>query len=271
MKVNKISGSSHRGLYAILALIVLTGCLIAGYLGFNQLNDIHNEPTVITDLAAQVSATDGKMIRADVITGVAGLKPGVRLSDIDLEEKRIELLDKLPALRAVTITRQTPSTLQISAEERIPVARLGISAGRDRRGRVVDTEGKVFICRRGTQTLPIIREAAAPGTQEGQFIKGRVLTALRLLEVCREREFLELNVQEIDASKTDYLTLTLGNYSRVKICWESMDNPNERSRADLTARLKNLIKNIRSNVVSGTVIWNATMPDIITADMHGTL
>ena len=43
------------------------------------------------------------------------------------------------------------------------------------------------------------------------------MAALRLVEVCREAEFLELGLLEVDTSKHDFLFATLGNYSKLKI------------------------------------------------------
>ena len=154
----------------------------------------------------------------------------------------------------------------ISADERAPVARMGLKGKGNVTGRVVDTEGMVFIWQRGTQTLPTIRETQAPGTPKGQRITGRTLAALRLIEACREPDFTEFGVLEVDVSKPDFLVATLGNYSTVKIAWEGMDDQTPASRADLVRKLTMLRKAIRSQVAPDAVIWNATMPDEITGD-----
>ena len=109
-------------------------------------------------------------------------------------------------------------------------------------------------------------EALPPGTPRGQRITRRTLAALRLIEVCREPAFLELGVLEVDVSKPDYLIATLGNYSRVKIAWEGMDEETPASRADLVRKLGLLRMAIRSRVAADAVIWNATMPDTVTGD-----
>ena len=138
-------------------------------------------------------------------------------------------------------------------------------------GRVVDTEGMVFIWQRGTQTLPVIREALPPGTPKGQRITRRTLAALRLVEASREPAFAEFGILEVDVSKPDFLLATLGNYSKVKIAWDEMDEQTPASRTELRVRLANLQKAIRSQIAPSTTIWNATMPDTVFADTQGRL
>ena len=92
------------------------------------------------------------------------------------------------------------------------------------------------------------------------------MAALRLVEVCREAEFLELGLLEVDTSKHDFLFATLGNYSKLKILWTGMDDPTPESAADLRKRLTQLRDAIRAKVVPNAVIWNATIPDRIFLD-----
>jgi hypothetical protein len=122
--------------------------------------------------------------------------------------------------------------------------------------------------------LPVIREVLPPGSAPGTRLAGRALAALKLIEVCREAEFLELAVQEVDISKRDYLIAVLGNYSKAKIAWEGFDLEGAGRREDIERQLSMLLKAIRSQVVPGTVIWNATdtsTPGRIYADTKGTL
>jgi hypothetical protein len=122
--------------------------------------------------------------------------------------------------------------------------------------------------------LPVIREPQAPGSAPGSQLKGRALAALKLIEVCRGAEFIELAVQEVDVSRRDYLFATLGNYSRAKIAWEDFDGDGAGKTKDIERQLSNLLKAIRSHVAAGTVIWNATdtsSPRRIYADTKGAL
>ena len=271
MRDNKLeSESRRRGPLVAAAVVVVTLLLVAGALGFGKLRDIYLEQCVVTDMAAQVSITSGKMVKADIIAENLGLRKGVNLAKVDFAERRRELLVRIPTLRTVTITRKLPGKVEISAEERVPIAKMGVRGRRGVTGRVVDSEGMVFPCLRGTQLLPAI-VVPPPGTAIGQMLKGRPLAALRLVETCREPEFADLSVLDVDISKPDYLLVTMGgSYARAKISWEGMDDPDTGGREDLVARLKRLRTAIRSGAADGAKLWNATMPDRIFADSERT-
>ena len=266
MKNNKIERPNRIGLVASAVIVLLVILGLAAVLGYEKLRDIYLEQCVITDMSSQVQITSGKMVHPSTIAEELGLRTGANLALIDFTAKREELLAKIPNLRRIRIERHLPDKVIVTAEERTPVARLGFKGKNVVTGRVVDTEGMVFLWQRGTQTLPVIREATPQGTPKGQRITGRTLAALRLIEACGEPEFTELGVLEVDVSKPDYLIATLGNYSRVKIAWEGMDEETPASRADLVRKLGLLRMAIRSRVASDAVIWNATMPDTVTGD-----
>lgn len=257
-KVNRIENGSRKGLKLILALATLVVGGAAVILCYGQLCRECAKRSVITDFGEQVKIESGKMVRAEVIAEYFGLKAGANLAQIDFRTKRRELLAKVPTLRAVTIRRIMPDKVVITAEERTPIARLNLRGNRRVTGRVVDSDGVVFICQRGTQMLPTIRETSSPGTQPGQLLNGRSAEALELIVTCRDAEYQELGLLEVDASKPDYLTMTLSNYSKVKIVWSD--------HADLVTRLNQLMAAIHSQIGTNVKIWNATMPDKIFAD-----
>ena len=266
MKATRIERPNHTGLFVTAVIIALAALGVGAALGYDKLREIYLEQCVITDMAAQVEITSGKMVLPSTIAEELGLRTGANLALIDFSAKRRELLAKVPNLREVRISRRLPDKVIISTDERIPVARMGLKGKSNVTGRVVDTEGMVFIWQRGTQTLPTIREAQAPGTPKGHRIAGRTLAALRFLEACREPEFVEFGVLEVDVSKPDFLLATLGNYSTLKIAWEGMDEQTPASHGDLVRKLELLRKAIRSRVAADAVIWNATMPDTVTGD-----
>ena len=266
MKATKIERPNHTGLIVAAAAIILVALGTGAVLGYEKLKGIYLEQCVITDMSTQVEISAGKMVHPSTIAEELGLRVGANLALIDFSAKREELLAKVPNLREVRISRRLPDKVVISTDERTPVARMGLKGKNNVTGRVVDTEGMVFIWQRGTQTLPTIREPQHPGTPKGQRITRRTLAALRLIEACREPEFLEFGVLEVDVSKPDFLLATLGNYSTVKIAWEGMDEQTPASHADLVRKLGLLRKAIRSEAAPDAVIWNATMPDTITGD-----
>lgn len=269
MKANKIEHGKFRGPVVTGILVVAVLAAVGAKFGYDALRDIYIEQCVVRDMSAQVEITTGKMVPAGTIAEELGLKQGANLATIDFDKRIRQLLDKVPNLRAIRVSRQLPDRVVIAAEERLPIARLDVRSSKSASGRVVDTDGVVFICQRGTQTLPVIREPQPQSVRKGDRIKGRLLAALRLIEACREPDFLELGVLEVDTSKHDFLVVTLGNYSKVKICWNEMDESTAKARNDLLSRLTKLRQVIRCRVTPDTVIWNATMPDEIFADTQG--
>ncbi len=261
MKENKIkSGSGVRRALIALGIAALVAAIIGLAVAYSRLHDIWLEQCVVTDVASQVSITDGKMVRADVIAYEFGLKNGANLALIDFDGKRREILRKIPNIREISIARHLPDKVEITVEERVPVVRLGIKGRKADTGRVADTEGVVFISSSGTQMLPTIREAAAPGTPKGSRLSGHALAALRLLEACRER-FRELAAIEADISKPDYISVVLGNdYSVAHVYWEGMDDPSESTMPNMMAQLESLSKTYTSRVDDSIRTWNATLP-----------
>ena len=273
MKANRIESERRPRGPVVVAAIVFVALLVAGALfGFGKLRDIYLEQCVITDMASQVSITSGKMVKADVLAENLGLRVGANLALIDFERKREEALRRIPTLRSISISRRLPDKVVVVAEERTPIAKMGLKGKRGLTGRVVAVEGVVFPCMRGTLLLPTIIEPQAPGTAIGCELKGRALAALRLLVTCREPRFMELGVQDVDISRPDYLLATIGsNYSKVKIAWEGMDgNSSPQADADLEWRLSKLREVIRSGAAGPVRLWNATMPDRIFADPERT-
>ena len=267
MKTNRIERRGKNPLALLVAGLLVAALAVAlAAVGFGKLRAVYLEQCVVTDLSRQVSVTSGKMVKADVIQELLGLKVGANLATIDFGKKRQELLERIPNLLSVRITRQLPDRVTVVAEERTPVARMGVLGRPANQGRVVDTEGVVFSWQRGTQTLPIVRVAEMSAIAPGKRIGGRALAALRLIEACRDPKLSDLGILEVDATPHDFLLATLGNYSKLKIAWRDMDDPSPAAQADLLKRLSNLGDAIRAKVAPGTVIWNATVEDRIFAD-----
>ena len=258
MKQNKINHNGRRNVLVFAGFLLATGLVVGGYFAYATLRDLYEEQCVIEDASLQVTITSGKMVKADVLAEAFGLRKGANLAQIDFDARRREILEKIPNLKAITVSRQLPDKVKIVAEERTPVARMNVRGNRSETGRVVDTEGVVFDWQRGTQMLPIIREQQAPGTAPGHRIEGRTLAALRLIESSLEPTRSELGILEVDVSKPDFLLATLGNYSRAKIAWEGMADPTPSSQIFLNQQLDLLVMAIRSHVGDNTVIWNAT-------------
>ncbi len=261
MKENKKkSKGSMRKVFVALGLVAVVAAVIALAFAYTKLRALWLEQCVITDVSSQVAITDGKMVRADVIALEFGLKNGANLALIDFEERRRETMKKIPNIRNITISRHLPDRVSIDVEERVPVVRLNIRGRKGDTGKVADTDGVVFISSSGTQILPTIREAAAPGTPKGQTLSGHALAALRLIETCRT-SYPELAIVEADVSKPDYIAAVLArDYSLAKIVWNGMDEPSDAMMPSLKERLDKLSMAISSNVDRGIRVWNAIIP-----------
>lgn len=261
MKENKIKSSNGgRRILIALGVVVCIAAIIGLAVAYNRLRDIWLEQCVITDVASQVSITDGKMVRSDIIAYEFGLRNGANLALIDFDERRRETLKKIPNIRDITIARHLPDKVTITVEERVPIVRLGIKGQKKDTGRVADTDGVVFISSNGTQMLPIIQEAAAPGTAKGCKLSGHALAALKLLEVCRE-QFRELSVVAADISAPDYIAIVLGNdYSVAHVYWDGMDEPSDATMPNLITQLKSLSEAYTARVDDSIRVWNATLP-----------
>ncbi|MBR3689424.1 MAG: hypothetical protein IKL85_10160 [Lentisphaeria bacterium] len=274
MKPNRKTPVDRKGALAVAGIAAAATILVALMFCYEKLHELWLEQCIVHDMNEQVTVTSGKMVKGDVITGEFGITNGANLALIDFRRKREEILRKIPNLRSISVSRSLPDKVAIVSEERTPIAQLNYRGRRATTGKVVDSEGVVFVCQRGTQMLPVIREMQAPGSSPGTRLSGRALAALRMIEVCREADFTELGVQEIDISKRDYLLATLGNYSRAKIAWEGFDGENSGRKKDIERQLSMLLQAIRSRVATGTVIWNATdtsSPGRVYADTKGAL
>lgn len=277
-KSNTVKHSSSGSLLVFISVVLVSIGAVAIAIGYDRLRSVYNEQSIVADYDNQITIASGKMVKADVIADIFGIKPGANLATIDFGEKRKAALEKVPNLRDIRIIRKLPDRVTITIEEREPIARLGVKNGKGDTGKVVDAESVVFYCARGTQLLPIIREAKTPGSAAGSKLEPRARAALRLVEACRESEFQELGLLEVDTSPVDYLLATINtgsSYARLKIAWEDMDeSATPASRTSLNRQLQHLRDAIRTRIGDGAVIWNATdysSPGRIYADTKGKL
>jgi len=156
MKTNRIHHSKGRGPLVIGGLVLLALVGLGLYLGYDKLRDLYLEQSVIRTMDGQVEIESGRMVKADVIAENLGIRPGANLATIDFKERREAILRKIPNLREIRISRILPDRVRVTIEEREPVARLNVRGQKTETGKVVDSEGVVFLCSRGTRQLPII-------------------------------------------------------------------------------------------------------------------
>lgn len=265
---NRINKPKSAAGILFFAGLVLAGALaVALAFAYDSLKAVWLEQCEITDPMAQaeVSST-GKMIKPDTIRDAFGIVKGANLWQIDFKSRCAECLEKYHTIRSISVSRRLPKRVIISVVEREPAVRMGVSGQKAFTGRVADTEGVVFGCLRNVEMLPVIREASAPGTPPGQRLTGNALAALRFLEAAQDAEFQELGVLQVDASKPDFLLVTLGNYQLAKVAWDGMDNPSPRTQDKMLRVMRNLRDAINARLTGTYVLWNATEPDRVYAD-----
>ena len=266
-KARRESGGGMRGVVALVALALAAAALVGLFVAYDRLRDMWREQCVATDMESQVSITEGRLVRADVVAEAFGLKNGVNLAEIDFAARRAEMLGKYPAIREISVTRRLPNRVEIAVVEREPAVRMGTSGRKGGSGLVADEEGVVFGCRRGTNLLPIVKESPAPGagTPVGQRLSGRSLAALRLVMACREPRFQDLRLLEVDVSKSDYLVATLADYSTANVSWPGMDDSGG-GKEKLAETIESFLKALRCDTSRGTRVWNVFGPDRVYAN-----
>jgi len=277
MKKNRIDKAGKaRKWRRIVALAAAVALAAGGTYLFAKVREAFLGQCVITDVQRQVRITAGPTIKEGVVVELFGLKKGANLALIDFAGKRETALSKYPAIRAVTVRRRLPDKVDIKIEERVPVAKVNEvgNGGTVRRmvasGRVVDSEGVVFMKTTGTEALPVICESAGSATKPGKRLEGRARAALELLALSRETPYSDLGIMRVDAASRDYLLAILGDYSPAKIAWEGMDgDATPASRKAMARQLGHLRASVVSRVApTGTrpIVWNATEPDRVFAD-----
>ena len=226
--------------------------------GIGALAGIWREQYRVEDRDLDVVITTGKMVHPDVITLRFGLTNGANLATIPFEDLRLKLLDRIPNIRDIQIERRLPNRVNIAVLEREPIARVAPPRGRAVSDRVADQEGVVFRFSSNTALLPIIHEADSTPTPPGKRLTGHAAAALRLVEVAAQPELADLRVLEVNTSHKDYLFVTLGNYDRVKLAWDHMDEDSRLSRESLQRQLRHLQSVVNANITPRTTVWIAT-------------
>ena len=244
---------------AIAGGIVAAALLIwGGAVAWCKLDEVCRETTRIADAESDVTIISGRMVAPEIVTMHFGLTNGARLADIDFQGLRKRLLEKVPNIRDIKIARRLPNRVSVEVLEREPVARLMGKSPRSAAGCVVDSEGVVFRFSRDVDMLPIIRESKIPQTKPGEKLKGLPAAALRLVEMSAEKPFSSLGIQDVDATGTDYLVATMGDYSQARLAWSGMCDDTRSARESLHGQLTRLSQAIATQMVPGARLWIAT-------------
>lgn len=214
---------------------------------------------VLRDVASSVTITTGKTLTPDLICEVLGIREGINLFSLPIEQRRDELLEQAPNIRDISIVRRMPDKLAITIIEREPIARVGSN------GRVVDEEGVVFIRYAGTGGLPVITGSEVLAQiKPGDRLHGMNIEAVRLVG-CALRPDCRLRLLVLDTSKDDYLFLTLFDHRQAKIAWDGMQDEEKNTEIKMQRQFDQLAKAMDCEIGRPCQLWDATHPGRIFA------
>lgn len=258
LKANRLEhpDGHRRAITAVVAIVLIVALSVGATIGYGKLRDIWIRQCVLMDVSRQVEIVTGPNIKAGVILESFGLRAGANLALIDFTARRREILERIPNIRTLTVSRHLPDRVSITVEEREPVARLALKGNRNT-GRVVDTEGIVFKRQTGTQMLPTITERSE--TPAGRRLAGRSLAALQLLEFAKDGDYAVFAIQDVNTLPTDYLYAALGNYQTAKIAWEDMDDPIASTHDAMVEQLEHFLDAYRVGTAGPGSVWNVTI------------
>ncbi len=252
-----------RGVELLLRFLAVLLCLLVGGWGGWKLFENYyfrsQNLFVLHDMAANVTITTGKTLTPDLICEVLGIREGINLFSLPIEERRKELLEQAPNIRDIFIVRRMPDKLAITIVEREPIARVGSN------GRVVDEEGVVFIRYAGTGGLPSIRGSDEFGQiKPGDRLHGMNMAAVRLVNNAQRPE-CRVRILVVDTSKDDYLFLTMSDHRQAKIAWDGMQDEEKNTEVRMQRQFDQLAKAMDSEIGRPCQLWDATHPGRIFA------
>jgi cell division septal protein FtsQ len=237
---------------AVLVLVPVVFCAFGLMIWF-ALRSLYteNERFIIRDIQIE-SVGDGIMTRAK-LKEYTEVDVGINLFGFGIGKVRRQILDSVPNIREFEIERHLPDTLKITVIERQPVARIGDSLT------LIDDTGYVFYKGRKRTTLPMITGIEGRDPVPGDSLDGRVMDALRLLDVCaKDMHELgqNLRIESIDIRHPDYLLLRLQHGEPVqtaRIDWSDVTG----DKTDLIGKLS-LLHN-RMRIAASRNLFHKTM------------
>lgn len=243
-------------LLVALALVFCAGIAAGAVIAFKTLSGICREQCRAKSQDS-ITVTSGKMISPELIISRFGLTNGVNLAEVPFAEIRSLFLKNVPQIKEITITRHIPDKVRIEVVEREPAVRLSGD------GRVADAEGVVFEYYRGTSMLPLITDnEAASDAMPGNKLSGHAAAALRLILAAASKngDAPPLRILSVDATKTDFLLLTLSDYRQALFAWTNMDDDTPAAREAMKEQIAALSTAIATQIGNSGKMWDATVP-----------
>ena len=245
-----------KGVEVTLTILIFLFCVTGGVWGGWKLFENYyfrsQKLFVLRNMSSNVTITTGKTLTPDLVCEVLGIREGINLFSLPIEQKRKELLDQAPNIRDISIVRRMPDKLAITIIEREPIARVGSN------GRVVDEEGVVFVRYAGTGGLPIVKGSDEfAQVKPGDRLHGMNMAAVRLVN-CSLRPECRLRILVVDTFKDDYLFLTLSDHRQAKIAWDGMQDDEKNTETKMQRQFDKLAKAMDSDIGRPCQVWDAT-------------
>ena len=234
----------------ICVALVIFGLWYAFYAYYFKSTDLF----IVKDDQSNVIIDTGKTLTPDLIKQVLGIEDGINLFSIPIDKKRVQLMEKAPSIKDISIVRFMPDKLKITIIEREPIARVEID------GRVVDDEGVVFVRYTRTSGLPIIiGSKKIKEAKPGDRLTGMEMAAVRLA-TCTFRSECTSRFMSVDTSHSRYLLLKFPDSRRSKIAWEDMLKQSKNSEHLMISQYDNLINAMNNDIGSRFRMFDAQHP-----------
>jgi hypothetical protein len=234
--------------------IVAAGTIYFGIVSAGRAMFTANERFAITNLDIRA----GDVTTVDLIKEYTGIKEGMCLFEMNIEQVRRDFLRSTPHVKSMDIVRQLPGTMKIAIVERVPVARIGTMGSM-----VVDEDGCVFWHRTAAPGLPVIAGYKGEPPQLGATVSGMAQAAIEALDVCEDPGF-GMSVGAIDIGNDGYLALyanCAGTKREIDVAWKGMGKRTAESKRHLSERLSRVAQTLQSVQGRKMLKINATYDD----------
>lgn len=191
--------------------------------------------------------TNSEFVTPTLVREYTGLVDGMNIFAVDIGAIRERFLQNCPSVKSFTISRRLPDSIAIEITERNAVARVGRL-----KPMAIDAEGHVYNLRGGIRALPLITGCFDKDLKPGTQVGGLMLNAIEVLEVCAAMNLAcPVRIESIDVSSGEFLDLRLYDGERVRLAWQSMDQPSSESRRQLQNKLAQLSEALQTATTRG--------------------
>lgn len=243
----RLKANAQRiAVFAVVPLVLLSLLAVLGWLGWRELFSRNERFTV-----RKVEIEGCRAINPEVIR--EKIPEGVNMFGINIAGVRKNLIEKAPTVKDVEIHRKFPGTIKVSVIERMPVVRIA-----DSRNMVADKDGFLFAVRSGLADLPVLW-GCGEKTSAGTRLAGTALSALDLLEYCRDNLKDDLVVRSVNIERSDYFVLELGDQRPVRFAWKRMKERSAASHASLVKQLECVAKALKTREAAAGGLIDATI------------